>query len=198
MPVNFCARSRSSAERARRRLRAGEEASGFARGTVEEEERVRGLDAGEVIEFVRLTGVGEAAFEPVALGKSDALGADAVVDFRSTGGELRRGEFGLKVQENESLFTLQRAVRIFLRRCQGGPFTKSSPSTFLTPTSRASFIRGRTWSLARDGGWLGAGHSGTVGCRSNYIPWSCFWERTGDGCPFFHSDKSPRSKPSNE
>lgn len=74
MSVTFCARSRSSAERARRRLRAGEEASGFARGTVEEEERVRGLDAGEVIEFVRLAGVGEAAFEPVALGKSDAWG----------------------------------------------------------------------------------------------------------------------------
>ena len=79
MPVNFCARSRSSAERARRRLRAGEEASGFARGTVEEEERVRGLDAGEVIAFVRLAGGGESAFEPVALGKSDASGAERVI-----------------------------------------------------------------------------------------------------------------------
>lgn len=40
---------------------------------------MRGLDAGEVIAFVRLAGVCQAAFEPVALGKSDALGAERVI-----------------------------------------------------------------------------------------------------------------------
>lgn len=68
-----------------------EEEGGFAGATVEEQERVGGLDAGEVVKLVRLAGVRKAAFEPVALDQRDGLGPNAAVNFRPAGGELPGG-----------------------------------------------------------------------------------------------------------